>query len=500
MKKFLYLPVICISLALASCSKNDTQQDLQGFSLNLQDDFSFYVLGEGNKIDQYSTANGDNSLSSVTVTGLQSSEKLLDIDFRPATGQLYALGSTGRLYFINLNSGAATMVGTGPLAGFNGTMVGFDFNPTVDRIRIVSNTGQNLRVNPENGVVIMDGSLNGVPGAVVTAVAYTNSFAGTSTTTLYDLDITTDKLYKQLPPNDGTLVEVGSLNNDLEGDGGFDISADGNMALAVYQSNKKTALFLVDLMTGKAKKLEKFSKGQTYYAIAIPTNPVAYAFSGSNFLIFNPTTNEMPVSKTITGLQAGESIVGMDFRPATSQIYAIGSNSRIYTMNTSNGTATYVATLSTMLSGTSFGVDFNPVADRIRVESNNGQNLRINPTDGFTIVDGSLNPGTPNVSAAAYTNSFAGTTSTMLYAIDVTANKLYLQNANAGTLSAIGDLGISITSDNGFDIGGSTNNAYGVFTTTAGTMLYSVNKSTGMATSVRSLPSAVGGFTIGLGF
>ena len=68
--------------------------------------------------------------------------------------------------------------------------------------------------------------------------------------------------------------------------------------------------------------------------------------------------------------------------------------------------------------GTSFGFDFNPAVDRIRIVSNTGQNLRFNPNDGVVNVDGNLNPGTPSISAAAYTNNFAGTATTSLFAID----------------------------------------------------------------------------------
>src|SRR5688572_12188184 len=82
----------------------------------------------------------------VRIKGLQRGEEILGLDMRPATGQLYALGSSSRLYTIDYIAGTATPVGTGPFTpALIGTRFGFDFNPTVDRIRIVSDTGQNLR-------------------------------------------------------------------------------------------------------------------------------------------------------------------------------------------------------------------------------------------------------------------------------------------------------------------------------------------------------------------
>ena len=99
----------------------------------------------------------------------------------------------------------------------------------------------------------------------------------------------------------------------------------------------------------------------------------------------------------ITGLQGGETVVGIDFRPATGQLYALGSTGRLYILNRTNASATLVATLSTALNGTAFGVDFNPVVDRLRVVSDAGKNLRINPNDGATIVDGAINGPTTSV-------------------------------------------------------------------------------------------------------
>src|SRR5690606_11795882 len=115
----------------------------------------------------------------------------------------------------------------------NGTLLGFDFNPTVDRIRLVTDNEQNLRLHPETGMVVaIDGNLN--PGdRTVNAVAYTNSFAGATQTTLFDIDLADGKLDKQSPPNDGTLPEFENLYLQADGEGAFDISPDNSVALAV---------------------------------------------------------------------------------------------------------------------------------------------------------------------------------------------------------------------------------------------------------------------------
>lgn len=157
---------------------------------NNKRDIEFYALGDGNRLDKFSTNDRYDMLSSATITGLGDGVKILAIDFRPATGQLYGLGSNSRIYVINPATGAARPIGAAPFTpALAGTLVGFDFNPTVDRIRVVTNTGQNLRLNPETGVVAaVDGSINGVANAMVTSVAYSNNVAGAATTTLYDID------------------------------------------------------------------------------------------------------------------------------------------------------------------------------------------------------------------------------------------------------------------------------------------------------------------------
>ena len=472
----------------------------------IKPDIVFYGLTSGNQLVKYNANASQTAMATTTITGLAGAEKIIAIDFRPATGQLYGLGNSSRLYMINPDNGAATALGTGSFTpAISGTLVGFDFNPTVDRIRLVTSGGQNLRLNPETGTVAAtDAVLN--PGTpTIAGAAYTNSVAGAATTILYDIDVATNKLYKQEPPNNGTLVEVGSLGITAvaANDAGFDISPDNSIALANVTIGANSVLLQIDLNSGKATTIGNLIT--PIIGLAIPTPPVAYAVDLTNNLqIFNPNNAGTPVSKSITGLQAGENILGIDMRPATGQLYALGSTSRLYAINMSSGGATMVGLLplTTLLSGTSFGFDFNPTVDRIRVISNTGQNLRLNPNDGtVAAIDGALNPGSPAVSAAAYTNSFAGATTTVLFDIDVTTDKLYTQNPpNNGTLIETGALGIDVTAENGFDIGGTSNKAYALLTVGGVTRIYTINTTSGAATQLSAFPNSARGFAVGLGF
>lgn len=134
--------------------------------------------------------------------------------------------------------------------------------------------------------------------------------------------------------------------------------------------------------------------------------------------------------------------------------------------------------------------------------SNLGQNLRLNPIDGTVAsVDGNLNPGLPIITAAAYTNNFAGTTATSLFVVDHNTDKLYIQNPpNNGTLVEIGNLGIDLNSDNGFDIGSRSNNSYLIAAVGGTTNLYTINTSSGLASTPVIFPTPVKGFSLGTGF
>jgi hypothetical protein len=497
-------------LTLNACQDRQTLDPQVGSSTanaRLAANFDFYALTDNNQLVKLNTGNPSASQEMTIITGVMNNERLIGIDFRPATGQLYAISNGSRLYTINLRTGAATTVGSGPLSpAVTGDAAGFDFNPTVDRIRLVSNRGQNLRLNPETGaVMIVDGPINGVSGASISGVAYTNNRSGVTTTTLYDIDPVTDKLYRQNPPNDGVLAEVGSLGVDIAGQSSFDIAPNGS-AIATMISNGVQGLYEINLTTGRAELLGNLPSAMSLVGLAIPTEPIAYVADGMNMLHYiNPETGTTHATKAITGLQTDETLRGIDMRPVNGQLYALGTTSRIYTINMSSGAATAVgAPISPSVSGDA-GFDFNPTVDRIRIVSNDGQNLRYNPNDNSVTVDGRLNPGTPNVTAAAYTNSFPGATTTTLYDIDSrTGNAmLYRQNPpNNGGLELIGNLGRQIEGGNGFDIGGTSNVGHAVLRVDGITRLYTINLTTG--TSVERMAIAgnpsVRGFTIGLGF
>ncbi|HEX8145931.1 MAG TPA: DUF4394 domain-containing protein [Pyrinomonadaceae bacterium] len=218
-----------------------------------------------------------------------------------------------------------------------------------------------------------------------------------------------------------------------------------------------------------------------------------YGVTGANTLVRFGSTSPGTIERTVTvtGLQGGETVVGIDARPATRQLYALGSAGRLYVVNPTSGRAALISTVSTALSGTSFGVDFNPTVDRLRVVSDADQNLRINVDTGAATADGGLayaagdaNAGqNPNVVGSAYTNSVAGATTTTLYGIDSARDVLVVQNPpNNGTLNTVGALGVDASDAVGFDIAPNGNTAFAALNVGGASQLYTINLTTGAAT------------------
>jgi Domain of unknown function (DUF4394) len=218
--------------------------------------------------------------------GLAAGDKLVGIDFRVARGVLYGLSAQGRLYTIDTKTGRLAAVGTSAPVALQGDRFGFDFNPAADRIRVVSNTGQNLRLHPDTGALAAtDPALNwAVPGAAapqVAGAAYTYNKNNDKLTTNYAIDIASGTLLTQgsvegvapaVSPNTGTLMVVGAIGSMGTGaidDAAFDIADIGNTALAALRAGGRTRLHLIDLATGRATLLGTVGEGRALWGMAI---------------------------------------------------------------------------------------------------------------------------------------------------------------------------------------------------------------------------------------
>ena len=258
---------------------------------------------------------------------------------------------------------------------------------------------------------------------------------------------------------------------------------------------------------------ETASDGSSLISESRSGGPTIYGLTAGNTLITfdawqaNQGRSEVPIS----GLLPGESLVGIDFRPSdlngdavndVGKLYGVGSTSRVYLINPVTGQAVSPVVLVTaagapvLLAGTAFGAGFNPVPDRLRVHSNDNQNLRINVDNGVTAVDTALSypadGADPNIVATGYTNNDNDpATGTTLYAIDSNRDGLSVFNIpsgpNSGKMSLVVSLGIDTGDQAGFDIAGPGNVAYAVVSESASgkSTLYTVDLVTGFATKLQ---------------
>lgn len=205
---------------------------------------------------------------------------------------------------------------------------------------------------------------------------------------------------------------------------------------------------------------------------------------------------------TVTGLVGDTALVGIDYRVQDGLLYGVGNTGGVYTLDPGNAAATKVSQLSIALTGTAFGVDFNPAADRLRVISDTGQNLRhdVNVATGGTLADTTLTtpPATTptlGVTGAAYTNNdLDAATGTSLFDIDTAGDRVVLQSpANSGTLAPTGSLGVDAGPSAGFDIyftpkdGG--NQGFAALSTGGAYRFYRVNPLSGAARDIGAFPA-----------
>ncbi|TPG65992.1 DUF4394 domain-containing protein [Hymenobacter nivis] len=520
------------------------------------------------------------------ITGVAVGQTLIGMDYRPNTGTLYALGYdpsiafdatqqtfNARLYVLDPTTAVATPVGTAAgislNLGTNVTRIGFDFNPTVDRIRVEgSSTRANYRLNPNTGgiaafdsppLLTYPAAPNNAYAPVIGSVAYTNSYAGSTSTALYALDIpgvgSSDQeaiapnsglLSFQNPPNGGVLSNPKAITLDGNSFGSpvaanvdvyFDPSTGTNKGYLTYvkaraaNGTSSSDFYDIDVTTGVATNKRNIlspSLGTPFdirdiaVAIAPPTQPalvgqLLYAVAGGNLISFDsgaPGTVRSAVNFG-GGITTGETTVGIDFRPATGQLYALGYNATagtatVYSVNLTTGGFTAAGPAIALALGAAtdrVGFDFNPTVDRIRVLATNGNDYRLNPNNGALVIkDGNLTVATAG-SAAAYTNSSSAANSTALYDYDATAGQLYLQSPpNDGTLVAVGGAGGPTSADGAdfdiFNTRGTTTNAAFLALSPSGTAnnfdnLYTVDLAAGTTAAVGriGLGSNVSGLT-----
>ncbi|MFF8414596.1 DUF4394 domain-containing protein [Streptomyces omiyaensis] len=214
------------------------------------------------------------------VSGLRGDTVLVGIDFRVQDGKLYGVGEKGGIY--TLSSSAKAVKVSQLTVALQGKHFGVDFNPAADRLRVISDTGQNLRhnVNAPATPTAVDGTLTNptMPPSTalgVTGAAYTNNDLNAATaTSLFDIDTTNDRVSLQSPANAGTLAPTGNLGVSAGPSAGFDIyykSSDGsNRGFAALSTDGKQRFYKVNILNGRADLVGAFPAGRQVVDIALP--------------------------------------------------------------------------------------------------------------------------------------------------------------------------------------------------------------------------------------
>lgn len=498
-----------------------------------------YALTSNNMFYWFDAADPSIMSAPAAITGMAAGIELVGMDVRPATGEVYILGhhammQMAQLYKLDTATKMLNAIGTGITPFIISGRVGFDFNPAVDRIRVTSSDEHDYRLHPVTGALAAtDGTIayaatdvNAGINPNIGASAYTNSYIGTSSTTLYNYDDSLNVLTIQNPPNNGVQNTIGSsgiMVNLADASSDLDIYFNPvtmqNVAYLAANTGSATndSLYTINLATGTATVVSALNMAVKDIAVSInraapaPSGQLIYALTSNNNLVSfrSGTPSYILTQVAVSGLSAGQTLVGMDVRPTDLKLYGVGYNAssmvaRVYTINPLTAVATPVSMDSISgidLSG-NVGVDFNPVADRLRVVTSVNKNYRLNQLTGLlaatdtalTYKTGDANFGTdPDVATVAYTNSKVAPASTKLYAYDDSLNLLLTQDPpNAGLLNTIGASGIVVNAadkssdmDIYFDHATQTDMAYLVANTVNGNdKLYSLNLVSGTATEV----------------
>ena len=523
-KAFRLLGCIALILGLGGCQ---TTEDAVPARVLPQEPPDVFAVTSDNRLVGFNRA-VPMITSAVKIYGLSPEERILGFDLRPADGSVVLLTDAGRLYKMDPRVGFADLLSTLaadpadaslPYTGLFGTSFAVNFNPVPDRLRVVSNVGQNLRINVATGATTTDIALS---SRNVTAASYTNAFSSACRTKLYYIDGDTKRLLTTPDPNRGVLVPLGTI--DTAGDiSGFEIVTrpDGsNTGMVVTTGASASMIVSINLTNGAVigqQLIIGLADDETITAVTAlrpeiePNQPLGelLAITESNRLIsFTASAPQKLCTQPaqVTGLQPGDQILGIDVRPANGLLYAAGSSGQLYTIRTTADAGFATATRGPMLqtaagsaqfpsfTGNGFGFDFNPMRDKLRVVSNTGQNLRIDVDAGAVTTDSRLTPANAGGTAAAYTNSFVGAASTTLYIIDVNGRQLAIQgqksgDPNKGDLKAVGSLGINsdLQSASGFDINGRTGQAFAALNLASSngvSELFNINLNTGAATRV----------------
>lgn len=441
--KVFAVSVLSAAVALAGCNSSSSSNrdgnnqldctasgDLQPLSTNE----ALAVTSSSNCLVRFSLSDP----STVTPIGeLDSAGDVVGLDFRPASGELFALTAMGELLLVDPMTAETTQV-TASIGDLEGQRYDIDFNPAANALRLISDAKQNFRlgsaglVESAMATALVDGTFGYLQGVVATA--YTNVNPGQEGTMMFVISADSRTFYQQ-DPNVGLLTRIGGLfasadTVDVKGYNVFTAADGSNEHYAVFDVDGTVGLYSIDPATAETvllKQLPDPAAGGNYMDLTVTEGGsaalrefVVYEQSavdtfqlqvveldpadsmpGTALIAFDDTLN-------VTGLEPDDVLIGFDERTTNpggtnNGLYAVAESGNIYSLD-ATAVATAVGELSETLSGARFDIDFNPRADLLRIIGDAGQNLRVNLDQdrvlaeearnvGFAFVDGTVRLG-----------------------------------------------------------------------------------------------------------
>lgn len=526
------LALIAVSSGLAACGSSTNLLTSTVSAANA------YLLTSNNRIvgvdlDDLEYARSVTTIARATTTtavvgALEMDEVVLDLDYRNAEGMLYALtrkGTEGRIIRVDPRSGVIARVSTlsadandtvGEAALYGGLSTTatytIDFNPVVDRLRVIGSDGSNLRIDALTGETITDTNIT--PGGTqVSGIAYRDDFnpapGSGRATTLFSIDLATGSSGKVFSTdanngvlNTATSKDLGLKSSDLIA--GYDINPKNNTGVAAVIVAGIARVYNIDpaVATGNAASplgvLPRLPGSEIYKSLVLVTtaNPTVTALTNANELVtFRALEPTQLSSATPAPGVSGDTLVGIDFRQSDRVLYGLGLSGKVYNLTPDNPSNTVTTGVLAPTATANYTLDFNPTssANKLRLIDSLSNNYVIDVdaasrSDKPAISSSAAVP--PVVAGLAYTNNFRNSTATQLLAIDRANSTLNLIAITAptspattpaeGALIPVTSLGITLDPNSpiGFDISGSSNDNQLLMARTASTgsfTLYRLN-------------------------
>lgn len=432
--KLMTVSVLSAAVALAGCNSSSGGGAANTpFQCNAEADLSALTANDVLAVTADNACLVRFSLSDpstvVAVGSLDVAGSVVGLDFRPASGELYALTDMGQLVLVDPMTAETTLV-TASIGELAGARYDIDFNPAANALRLISDARQNFRMGSpalvENAQqqALVDGTFGYLQGVVATA--YTNVNLGQEGTQMFVISADSRTFFQQ-NPNVGLLTRIGALfpnaeSVDVKGYNVFTTEGGMNEHYAVFEVDGNVGLYSINPETAATTLIKPLPAPEAvgnYMDLVV--SDVTDEPALREFIVFeqsaddefvlrivelNPADSmpgmalaEYDETLPVTGLVEGDVIVGFDLRTTSPEgtedgLYAVAQNGRIYLLEESDpligppeAQATEIATLATALSGTRFDIDFNPRADLLRIIGDAGQNLRVNLDEGRVLAD-----------------------------------------------------------------------------------------------------------------